>query len=950
MSLRPSVFPTLVLAAVAALFAPAPARAVGPPIRLAETVHFAFPSRSLVVADLDGASGPDLLALEGTSVQVALNDGSGGFGAPITVTMGSGTLGSLVVADLNGDGRLDLAASSSAAAIVTRLNLGGMTFGPPESTSLPWRSGPIVLGDLNGDQRPDVVTPIPDSQSVAILWNDGSGRFGSPLCIEVGQNFSAPLVADFTGDGHADVLVAIYVPPSNRGELRLIVGHGDGTFDPAVTAVVGSTHRYTLVASDLDADGDLDVGASGDEDIVVYENLGSGVFAAPRVLSPGAHGFFRPYGRGIAAGDVDRDGFPDLVVVNSTRGVIAEASNYLVVHPHRGGFQFDAPRNYRVGRQPVGAALADLDRDGWLDGIATCDKNSDAGGNWGDAPAVYILRSAGPQGWIGMMEVFDPVWLPVRTAPGHVPDLVGAMDGRMYHARNRGHGLFSQGQIIGWGEPRLALDVDRDGDEDLLVASAESLWVQLQLPGGAFGAPTFVVAGLQFLEIADADGDGHLDFLATDAGYNVLRFPGDGTGGFGSAQGTGVVARSSESYLWPGAARDVNGDGRADLLFANDDGLHYDPDSGDKRYWSRFWLVWHLSDGAGGYAPPDSAFVEFRADYVSSAGGGPLRFGDWNGDGVLDVVCASVACFTGNTSWSAAFQGVGDGTFVGLPGAVGGGSMCDMAAGDLNYDRLDDLVFTIAPVGYTIDAIVQTSDGTGGFASTRYSMGELPTLVHLADLDGDGSRDVITRSATGSFNYDRYGYSIRRNVTPAPVPTPTLAALVSARVEDGVAILEWHAAGDAARIASVERRTERAAWAGLGAVAAEGGGYLRFRDATVEAGESYAYRLRFDDSARPSWTDEYWITVPAAAFALDGAWPNPSAGNPVITFALPAAGTAELVVLDIAGRVVKRERFEAAAAGRHRVGLGGARLPPGCFQVRLEFGERRARRSLVVVR
>ena len=75
----------------------------------------------MVVTDLDGLGGPDLVGMSATNAVAALNNGLGGFGGQQTIAMGSVTLGALQVADLNGDGRNDLVAISRSRALVSRL-------------------------------------------------------------------------------------------------------------------------------------------------------------------------------------------------------------------------------------------------------------------------------------------------------------------------------------------------------------------------------------------------------------------------------------------------------------------------------------------------------------------------------------------------------------------------------------------------------------------------------------------------------------------------------------------------------------------------------------------------------------------------------------------------------------------------------------------------------------
>jgi len=939
----------MALIALAALVGVAPALTAGSPIQLSAKETYPFSGASLVVRDLDGTSGPDLLGVSGPNVVVAPNNGFGRFGVQQLVSMGTFDLVSLQAADVNGDGRVDLVATSTAPELLVRLNLGGMSFGPAQATPLAFGGRALALGDLNGDGRADAVAGGWGSNAFAVLLNDGLGHMGAPAVFTAGNWFLDPLIADFTGDGHADVLAAVHVPDGEwgHGELVLFAGRGDGTLDPPVTAGTGELHRYSVTAADFDGDGDLDVGAAGDTDAVIYENLGAGMFAAPAVLNPGR---LRWYGGSlgrIASGDMTGDGRTDLVVgVRWPTGFLFN-EYYLVVFPNRGGLSFDIARSYRSGGTLSDVAVADLDRDGRLDGIATCaDANELVAGELLNGPSLAIVhRGMGPHGLTGLMQVHDPVWLPVRPGALAPPDLFGTESGLMYRARNLGTGLFAASEVVGRGEPIAAVDLDGAGGDDLLVASQDSLWVLLHPGDGDLGPPTFLTTGAAFFDFADADVDGRLDLFLRDPSGEIRLLPGDGAGGFGPAVSTGVLAPVRADSSWPGAAHDVNGDGRADLLFAEYNRPEPDYGGGAPRYEHVCRLIARLGTGFGGFAEPETSLATLEADYYRSGGGGPLRFGDWNGDGHVDVACGTNICTSGGTGWFAAFHGDGAGNFTALA-ALESGSTCDLAVADLNRDGLDDLVYTISTAGPTHSANILGSTGLGGFVRQSYQMGDEPVRLHLADFDGDGWVDVLTENRRPPYYLDRY-YTIRRNLTPPGLPTPALASLVSARVEDGVVHLEWFAAG-AAFAGTVERRTATTGWVARAVRSSDGAGHVRYADREVEAGETYAYRLR-GAGMDGEWAGEAWVHVPAVAFALRGASPNPSAAQPTIAFTLPAAGDAELHVLDVSGRMVRRERLAGLGAGAQRVTLQGQALAPGFYFVRLVFGERKLLASMVVL-
>ncbi len=936
MSSRLSGFPTVAASLVLLSSLAANAFAAAPPARLADPARFPLPVTSLVVADLDGVSGLDLMGVNGANVSAVLNERLGNFGAPLTFSMGGTTLAAVGVGDLDGDGRNDLVAIASDT-VIARLAGPGLVFGPPQKVPLPGSSTwGLELGDFDGDGRPDLVATCQGSQCIAALRNDGAGHLGAPLRIDVPGALSAPLLGDFNGDGFPDILVGLAYPVAR---LVLVAGHGDGTFDPPVTVSPPAPTPLHLAAGDLDGDGDLDVVSHGEGSPVVLPNQGSGTFGSPLPLGSYPGMYYDP-----VVADVDRDGHADIAF--STRSDWFGPVGFLTVLRNRGGLSFGPAASYAVGPNVTEAGIADLDGDGWPDGVAACGGLGNGGCSFPGfpvTPGVFVLHNSGAGLLDGMREVAEPVWLPVRSGAHTLPDLVGASPaGTMYRARNLGNGTFESAQAVGWGTPIAAQDLDGDGDEELLVTSADSTWVLPNLGATGFGAPTTTIVGFAFRDFAPFHGGTRLDLLATDANSELVMFPGDGAGGFGPpvdlGRNVGVGTGGDDVR-----GDDLNGDGFADVLYAQAERVG-NPAGGSDLYTKLFAL---LNDRAGGLGPPDSSVSIVHLDYTQSISHGPgfLRLGDWNGDGVKDATHVRDACMSGNRASEQVFLGVGNGSFT-MANSSSGNSPCDVRAADLNGDHLDDLVTLHSTSGCIFDAMVGSSDGTGSFPNGfSYPMGVQPVEVHLADLDGDGRLDVVTRN---DKMFGARTYSIRRNVTPNSQPTPVLVSLVSSSVTGGVVRLDWFAAGTPAFSARVERRSGAGGWSTIAERYSDGTGHLRFEDREVVAGAIYGYRLRIADAEGELVAAETWVTVPGAALAV-AVWPNPANDHPAITFTLPAAGAADLAVFDVAGRLVQRARVGELAAGGHRFEITTG-LVPGIYVARLMFAGSTRQTRFVVTR
>src|SRR5262249_14909171 len=176
-------------------------------------------------------------------------------------------------------------------------------------------------------------------------------------------------------------------------------------------------------------------------------------------------------------------------------------------------------------------------------------------------------------------------------------------------------------------------DVNNDGKPDLVIACADQQVIVFLGDGkGGFkaavgspiklatsGSPNARRVAPGEMALGDVNGDGNLDLALTDHdSYAVTVLLGDGKGGFAPAPGSPFAMKKGEHPHTHGLAlADVNGDGKLDLVTANND----DND-----------VAVLLGDGKGGFAPaPGSPFPVGPSPY-------PLAVGDVNGDGQPDII------------------------------------------------------------------------------------------------------------------------------------------------------------------------------------------------------------------------------------------------------------------------------------------------------------------------
>ncbi len=189
--------------------------------------------------------------------QILLGDGDGTFRA-ISATMSA----DLLAVDLNGDGKLDLVGVATGSVSV-QLGNGDGTFQPAVAyVAGTTGAGPlqpsVAAGDLNGDGKPDLVT-ISDASAgtIAVLIGNGDGTFQPAVKYAVAPGLSFVAIGDLNGDGAMD-LAAI----SGAG-ATVVLGNGDGTFRNALTYGAGS-QPASLAVGDLNGDGQPDLVVADD--------------------------------------------------------------------------------------------------------------------------------------------------------------------------------------------------------------------------------------------------------------------------------------------------------------------------------------------------------------------------------------------------------------------------------------------------------------------------------------------------------------------------------------------------------------------------------------------------------------------------------------------------------------------------------------------------------------
>jgi hypothetical protein len=203
--------------------------------------------------------------------------------------------------------------------------------------------------DVNGDGFDDIIVANTSSADISVLLSRGDGTFDVQRRFDTLAVASELEIADVNGDGALDVLVTD-VQRDIVGQISLLIGRGDGTFEPQVllpTSVVGGSKQIFFSDFDNDGIGDLYLQPETNSAIELQKGNGDGTFGQSiRIEVPGI-------GNGGRPADIDGDGNLDILIgVFTSDKVIALFGN--------GDFTFREAQLIPVGGMAIQPAAVDI--------------------------------------------------------------------------------------------------------------------------------------------------------------------------------------------------------------------------------------------------------------------------------------------------------------------------------------------------------------------------------------------------------------------------------------------------------------------------------------------------------------------------------------------------------------------------------------------------------------
>ncbi|HXM20584.1 MAG TPA: VCBS repeat-containing protein [Terriglobales bacterium] len=278
-------------------------------------------------------------------VAVAFGNGKGNFNRGIKLHTGVGfAVNQVAVADLNGDGIPDIVGTAvpigyDPGNIFVLLGAGNRKF----KKAIHFSSGGtepsgIAVGDLNHDGIPDLVVANVGTQqggdygSVVVLLGKGDGTFDKPVRYRVGKDPYSIVLKDFNGDGNLDA--GVVGPDQEKNTLRVVLGNGDGTFG-AAKAYPSGLYPISIVSADFNGDGIPDLAVANYASpkpchVSIMLGNGDGTFQPPLQFRVGVSP------RQLVVADFNHDGKPDLATLTGYSGitVLLNTSQFPAHPPH----------------------------------------------------------------------------------------------------------------------------------------------------------------------------------------------------------------------------------------------------------------------------------------------------------------------------------------------------------------------------------------------------------------------------------------------------------------------------------------------------------------------------------------------------------------------------------------------------------------------------------------
>jgi hypothetical protein len=891
-------------------------------------------------------------------------------------------------------------------------------------------------GDVNGDGFSDVVVGAPgydngqanegrtyvyhgsvSGLSATANWTAESNQENSHF------GFSVSTAGDVNHDDYYDVIIGAYLFDNGQeDEGRVFVYNGSASglsISANWTAECDQINAYygcsVSTAGDLNIDGFSDVivgaylydnGTTNEGRVYVYYGSSSGLSSAVNWTAESdlTDSYF---GYSVSsAGDVNNDGFPDLIIgaYRLSNGQLAEgkafvyfgSTNQISLHPDWTGI---CDQEYaRFGFSVSGAG--DVNNDGFDDVIIGAPTYSNGQSEVGKVFVYYGSQSGLPQTaqWSSLGNGSNFGWsvstagdvnndgyddILISTFGGGVFSFLGSQNGlvQIPHWTSNGWGIL---QYFGYSLSPAG-DFNGDGYDDVVIGGMEGGFSSNNYFSGAmifYGSenglisiyahhchldvPNYSIQGFgRSVSCAgDVNGDGQDEVIVGAPGYY------QGGGAFvysSSAHFGGILNIISWPYNYDfgscvNGAGDADEDGFDDVMISDNRGV-----------------VRTFRGSSQGVLEP-----EFRIDTIDNY---KFKLGDFNGDGYKDILTLEFLYFGKSTL----NYGEPNRSFNILPWHKFSSDFIDDVNGDGNDDIIIGTQIYTSYVFYGKGLRASSINITPAF-SQLYQGLELCLEAKITDQYGQIMEDqevtfkvtganpdtvIILTNNVGIAEFCYFGTNLGNDTITAlagglqnqayaiwDFPSPVeIVSFNSSTIQKDVN-LSWSTSTELNNsgfeiqraVQSGKLKVESELWSRIGFVS--GGGTTNepreysFTDRNLETGK-YKYRLKQIDF---NGNFEYFelaevvsIGIPDK-YDLSQNYPNPFNPLTTINYDLPSDGIVTLIVYDILGRELKTLVNEMKTAGYHKIQFNAADLASGAYFYRMTAGEFVAVKKFVVLK
>ena len=589
----------------------------------------------------------------------------------------------------------------------------------------------VAVGDIDGDGKPDLVTANNAVGTISVLRNiSASGgingaSFAAKVDFTAGTQPIHAAIGDLDGDGKLDIAV------SNGGSDNVSVfrntSSGSVSLATAVNFTTGTDPFGGVALGDLDGDGKPDLAVTNfmDNTVSVFRNTSTSGSITTSSFAAKVDFTTDTDPRGVKIGDFDGDGLPEIVTANSVGNSVSVLRNTSTPGPittSSFAIKVDLPANTFTRLLAIG----DIDGDGVID-IAAANVNSDN---------VSVLRNMSTVGTISFDGKVDfatgigPIGIGLGDIDGDgKPDIAAANNTANTVSVLRNTSVSGTVTFAGkvdvtaatgpWGVS--IVDLDGDGRPELAVGNFEG------------GVATKVSI---FHNIADpptisaiTPTSGNVGSSVTLTGTNFDATPGNNTVFFDPIEAT-VTAASATS-----------------LTVTVPSGAGFGPISVTVNNRTAISNDFFLPTFSGTSPTIDTSTLAAKVDFTAGTNPYSVAIGDLDGDGKPDFAVANQTSNTVSVLHNTSTSGTLDAnSFAAKVDFTTGTSPRSVAIGDLDGDGKPDLAVANA-TSNTVSVLHNTStsgtlDANSFAAKVDFTAGTSTFSVAIGDLDGDGKPDL----------------------------------------------------------------------------------------------------------------------------------------------------------------------------------------------------------------